>query len=402
MGPPTPHPTAANASACDAWSSSVGALRHARHQARKQPGLAVCLTGQARLFMASFPALAHNLLLPAALHYRLDFFYVGPADRSFQHVGPWLETLPGLRSFTTYEPKLNWHKASRHPIVALNRSGTGRLAAANLNTHGLRCSSMPPSRLKSRLVQALQSLQCLHLVERSERAAGVAPFAAILRARVDLVVTAPMALPRLGAASRNDAPSIYSSLIDCPARGSAALAAHDFALFGERSAMGVLLGAPGQLQPRELTRHACDVGAASLAELRRAIPHAQCAVATAAANQRRRHDGLPIQSSHGDSVVAAVASVRGSVASRCFFIDQEHPPNDDQPQPQLARLFAGADDVASRCLGLAEGRDARRPTVRGEAAAVACAPRGGWDGDFREDASPWDAHGESNRGPGRR
>ena len=33
----------------------------------------------------------------------------------------------------------------------------------------------------------------------------------------------------------------------------------------------------------------------------------------------------------------------------------------------------------------------------------ACAPRGGWDGDFREDASPWDAPHESatNRGDGR-
>ena len=73
-------------------------------------------------------------------------------------------------------------------------------------------------------------------------------------------------------------------------------------------------------------------------------------------------------------------------------------PTTKLPPFDASDAFLGAADVATHCLNLSEWRDGRRPGK-----GSACAPRGGWDGDFREDASPWDAHdaGPSNRGPGR-
>ena len=72
------------------------------------------------------------------------------------------------------------------------------------------------------------------------------------------------------------------------------------------------------------------------------------------------------------------------------------PAADDQPQPRLSTLYPGAADVAVRCLGLEEQRDGRRP-----GSGAACAPAGGWDGDFRENASPWDVGDAArNRGAG--
>ena len=41
----------------------------------------------------------------------------------------------------------------------------------------------------------------------------------------------------------------------------------------------------------------------------------------------------------------------------CFFLDQEHPPNDGEAQPRLTPLFPHAADVATQCLRLAEQRD---------------------------------------------
>ena len=92
-----------------------------------------------------------------------------------------------------------------------------------------------------------------------------------------------------------------------------------------------------------------------------------------------------------------MASVRGNIAARCFFLDQEYPPNDDLPQPQLTNLFNGAASVASHCLQLTELRDRRRAGI-----GRPCEPRGGWDGDFREAASPWDTPHDSlaNQGNG--
>ena len=42
------------------------------------------LDGPATAVHGWLPAPVRNLLLPASSHYQLDFFYVGPADRSFE------------------------------------------------------------------------------------------------------------------------------------------------------------------------------------------------------------------------------------------------------------------------------------------------------------------------------
>ena len=52
------------ATVCRPFSATVAALKVPNLQ--KSPRLAVCLTGQLRLFMVGFPVLVHNLLLPAA------------------------------------------------------------------------------------------------------------------------------------------------------------------------------------------------------------------------------------------------------------------------------------------------------------------------------------------------
>ena len=121
MDAATPPP---NASACRAWRSTIDEMRAARRRGRRLPRLAVCLTGQLRLFMVGFPALARNLLLPASSHYQLDFFYVGPADRSFERGSPWLRLLPGLRLMRTYSARLRWG-SDRAPPSSLARLTAG-------------------------------------------------------------------------------------------------------------------------------------------------------------------------------------------------------------------------------------------------------------------------------------
>ena len=126
---------------------------------------------------------------------------------------------------------------------------------------------------------------------------------------------------------------------------------------------------------RQAGRRPCDFDRLMGAAVRRAHPDAKCV-------------DLP----RGGS---PVASVRGNVRGGCFFLDVESPPNDGQPQPRVGALgLDAAASVASQCLGLEEQRDPRRPGT-----GAACAPRGGWDGDFRTDASPWDAS-PPNRGAG--
>ena len=288
---------------------------------------------------------------------------------------------------------------------------------AHFDEKRLRCAGVPQDRLKSRMVQALQAHECLRLVERAERtllasngtfrtASSSAPhdlprrrYASILRARADLLVTAPIRLPRVlapenavGAARKL---AMYSSLVDCPPHASQELAPHDFALFGERAVMRVLLGTLDGLSVDEFERSGCDFGVAARARLRRSQPRSRCAMAPPAPQPGGTRAPLVIGDGGG-----AVASVRGSVPSGCFFVDQEHPPNDDKPQPRLTSLYAGASDVAEQCLGLIEGEDGRRRRT-GASRGGACEPRGGWDGDFREAASPWDTTSTTNRGPGR-
>lgn len=90
-----------------------------------------------------------------------------------------------------------------------------------------------------------------------------------------------------------------------------------------------------------------------------------------------------------------MASVRGNVRDGCFFLDVESPPNDGEEQPRADELgLRAVTQVGAQCIGLRELRDARRPGN-----GPTCAPRGGWDGDFRTDASPWDASAP-NRGAG--
>lgn len=402
---------------CAPFAAAAGALRRARVSARARPRLAVCLTGQLRLFMVSFPALARNLLVRASDHYLIDIFYVGPSDISFARGRAYLRQVPGLHSLTLYSPSLRWRDPSKTPSAtrmreppplaellwpeAAPKNGSHRRAtvgvaslasAAALQRAG--CGGAPSSRLRSRLVQALQARECLALIERAESSPaatrmsaqhGVGAvtsvsssmpvdgrYAAVLRARADLLPTRPVDLPsahRRGASSARASSAgraVLSSLFDCPGAGSGVLAPHDFALYGERAAMGTVLGALDGLELSRLARAGCDFGAVAMAQLRRAPPThgARCVV------PRNR---------------TPVASVRGSIVDRCFFVDQEHPPNDDAPQPRLADVFLGAAGVATECLGLREQRDGRRPGV-----GAACRARGGWDGDFREDASPWD------------
>lgn len=330
--------------------------------------------------MTSFPALARNLLLRAADEHGVDFFWVGPADASFERGGGWLSQLPGLRRTMLYAPRLGWSHAPGAGPLASFRNETAaadgrRGSRASFNLHGLSCG-MPASRLKSRLVQAMQAQQCLRLIEQEEASAAAGKawrYAAVLRARADLLLTAPVELPRLAPHS-----GATSALTECPPPSERLLAPHDFALYGARRAMGHVLGALDGLLPAELQRHRCDFGVLGAGRLRQA--------------------NLPLTACHAPRNRSAVASVRGSASGRCFFVDQEHPPNDGQPQPRLGRLYAGADGVATACLGLAEQRDGRRP-----GSGPACRPHGGWDGDFRTDASPWDAPGSAaNRGNGRR
>ena len=373
------------ASSCAAWQSTVSELRAARAR-RRRSRLAVCLTGQMRLFMASFPTLAHNLLLPAAREHELSFFYVGPADASYKRGAEWLSQLPGVRGTTTYAPKPHWTAAPGRPIAELRLAGGGgarNRSTAALNLHGVACGrAVPAGRLKSRALQATQRRECLRLIERDEAPQGVVPppraarYNAVLVARADLVVTAAIEFGAPFPALAND----VSALADCPPPSDDGFTwPHDFALYGARRAMGHILGATDRLTPEELSNHSCDFGGVGAARLRAGMPDARCRA------PRSR---------------TAVGSLRGSASAaggRCFFVDQEHPPNDGEAQPRLSALFAGAAEVATACLGLDEQRDGRRPGV-----GAVCQPHGGWDGDFRFgwDASPWDEGRAPNLGSG--
>jgi hypothetical protein len=351
---------------CAAWDAVISRLQAARRRARNGRSLAVCLTGQLRLFMVGFPALARHVLVPAAHGHTVDFFYVGPMDLSYQHGSEWLHSLPGFTSAKLYSPRLRWMRAKSHEArMAFFRSGN-----ATFSLHGMSCP-IPGSRLKSRLVQALQASECLRLISSAERRRG-ARYNSVLRARPDMLATRQVRMP-LGSMVET---GMYSSLTECPRDTKSRLAYHDFALYGSRLVMETLLDVINGVQPAELMRHQCDFGALAATRLHIAFPNATCVAP---------HGNVPI------------ATIRGNARDHCFFVDQEHPPNDDQAQPRLADMFDGAQRVASDCLHLVEQRDGRRPGT-----GRICKPRGGWDGDFREDDSPWNSQHPINRGSGRR
>ena len=381
------------ASTCRPFADAVAVLRRERrrHASDEAPRLAVCLTGQLRLFMIGFPALVRHLLLGAAAKSRVDFFYVGPSDLSYARGKAYLLQLPGLRASTLYEPRLVWSNAHGAalaaelvPILSSGNGSRAHRAFARFNLRGLEQCGGP---LKSRLVQALQSRECLRLIDRAEaseqsagsrtggsRTGGSRRYEAVLRLRADALTLRPTELPR---ARAND--PTYSSLHDCPPSASGELAKHDYLLYGERELMGHVLSVLDGMSAAALVRAKCDFGALARAKLSHVLPGARCI-------------------SPGNRT--PVGSVRGSVSGGCYFVDQEHPPNDGEAQPRLKDVFPGASAVASECIGLRERRDGRRP-----GAGPACAPRGGWDGDFREDASPWDSIMNSiskpNQGAGR-
>ena len=112
-----------SAAGCSAWQSSLASLRRLRSlTSSHRPRMAVCLTGQLRLFMVSFPSLAAHILLAAAESHRLDLFYVGPADLSFNRSAEWLHQISGLRGATVYEPALRWlDEPGRGPIAQARR-----------------------------------------------------------------------------------------------------------------------------------------------------------------------------------------------------------------------------------------------------------------------------------------
>ena len=360
---------------CPAFTHAISKLDHAQEKLKSDKHaskVAVCLTGQLRLFMVGFPTLVENLLMRAAATRLLHFFYIGPADLSFSHGRTYLQQVPGLRNWTLYSPKLMWRKKEVGVTgLAELRRNSGR-AEAHFNFGGVsqRCTRVPLGRLKSTLVQALQARECLRLIRQAEVADGQT-YAAVLRLRADMLPLQPIHFP-----AAMPSHHVFTSFARCESGRTerTPIAPHDFALFGERRVMDVLLGTLTDLPPTALERSGCDVSAAAAARLRRLMPEARCVVG--------RRNGT-----------SALASVRGSIVSNessrrkhhgCYFLDQEHPPNDGQAQPRLAGLFPGADDVATHCLSLREERDGRRP-----GAGPVCAPRGGWDGDFREDDSPW-------------
>ena len=428
--------------ACEPFSSTLHSLHQERQRAirssrstahaskQELPRIAVCLQGQLRLFMVGFPTLIRNLLLPALADHQLDFFYVGPADESFAQGKAYLQQLPGLRAMTLYEPRLRWQSSAAHqPLAKLlhttNRSQYGpsttsqQLPIARFDVHQLRgCGPLP--RLQSWLVQALQSYECLRLIKVAEasprhrrrvvgrtsttstassangattgpggnssnviRARRRRSYAGVLRLRADVLPLRPLSLPTLSSGQR-----VFTSFAACE-RGhgpTAPLAPHDYALYGEREVMGTVLGAVGSLTASELKRSGCDVHAAAAGRLRTALPDARCVVT------RGRNGTAPLASVRGS---VSTPARDGHAAAGCFFLDQEHPPNDAEAQPRLQALFPGAERVATECLSIAELRDGRRP-----GSGPACVPAGGWDGDFRDGgrASPW--LGKPNLGAG--
>ena len=408
------------AKACEPFLDALRELRQQRRSLTQRSSVAVCLTGQLRLFMLSLPGLVKHLLAPLAAEARVDFFYVGPADASFAHGRRWLQQVPGLRLCSVYSPVLRWASrtgaplyeelpspnrtvataAARHHRAHNSTRALGLLSPAELSSPMSPPSSLPSLRLgertagcseanaRSRLVQAWQARRCLQLIERHEASQSARRrmpwhYDAILRIRADALPTRKVELPPLSSLLTQPT---FTPLDGCPARGEIRLANHDFALLGRRDVMAVALRAVDTLDQHAQTnsavrsgrqggRRPCDFDGLMGAAVRRALPDAKCVA-------------LP----RGGS---PVASVRGNVRRGCFFLDQESPPNDGQPQPRVGALRLDAvASVASQCLGLEEQRDPRRP-----GAGAACAPRGGWDGDFRTDASPWDAS-PPNRGAG--
>ena len=418
------------AASCKPFLDALRELKQQRRSLTQRSSVAVCLTGQLRLFMLSLPGLVKHLLAPLAAEARVEFFYVGPADASFAHGRRWLQHVPGLRLCSVYSPVLRWASrtgapmyeelpspnrsssytaprnrtvataAARHHRAQNSTSALGLLSPAELSLPMSPPSSLPSLRLgvrtagcseanaRSRLVQAWQARRCLQLVERHEASQSARrrtpwQYDAILRVRADALPTRKVELPPLSSLL---AQPTFTPLDDCPARGESRLANHDFALLGRRDVMAVALRAVDTLDQHAQTngaarsgrqggRRPCDFDGLVGAAVRRALPDAKCVA-------------LP----RGGS---PVASVRGNVRGGCFFLDIESPPNDGQPQPRVGALrLDAAASVASQCLGLEEQRDPRRPGT-----GAACAPRGGWDGDFRTDASPWDAS-PPNRGAG--
>ena len=423
----TTRPVSADADTCGAFQASIRRLRRPR---ASNQSLAVCLTGQLRLFMISLPALIEHALAELSADTRVDFFHVGPADGSFAHGRRWLQHLPGLQACFLYAPALRFASRADAPIyeevAATNRSSKrrGAATATPLRHHASRtdaASAVPPGLLlpselslpvpsaalpsirfglratgcteknaRSRLVQAWQARRCLRLVEAHEAAESARRgtpwrYDALLRVRADALPTRRLPISTQQLRARLLARPAYTPLDGCPPRGDGRLAHHDFALLGRRDVMGTALRAIDELEapPRHdgghraaRARPACDFERLAGGAVRRALPHAEC---------------VDLPGGGG----AAVASVRGNVRDGCFFLDVESPPNDGEPQPRLPALgLHGAADVARRCLGLEELRDFRRP---GDGAG--CRPRGGWDGDFRTAASPWD-QGPPNQGAG--
>ena len=409
-----------SASSCEPFLDALREVRQQRRSLTQRSSVAVCLTGQLRLFMLSLPGLVKHLLAPLATEARVEFFYVGPADTSFAHGRRWLQQVPGIRLCSVYSPVLRWASRTGAPLYeelpspnrtvataatrhhrAQNSTGNfGLLLPAELSLPMLPPSLLPSLRLgvraagcseanaRSRLVQAWQARRCLQLIKRHEASQSARrkvpwQYDAILRVRADALPTRKVELPPLSSLLTRPT---FTPLDGCPARAEGRLASHDFALLGRRDVMAVALRAvdtldePSQIHSsarsgRQGGRRPCDFDRLMGAAVRRALPDAECVA-------------LP----RGGS---PVASVRGNVRGGCFFLDIESPPNDGEPQPRVdaLRLDVVA-SVASQCLGLEELRDPRRPGT-----GAACAPRGGWDGDFRTDASPWDAS-PPNRGAG--
>ena len=179
--------------------------------------------------------------------------------------------------------------------------------------------------------------------------------------------------------------------------------------------MGTLLGSLHGLNTAGFENHTCSFGAVGKERVRREFPTARC--------HTPGRGGTP------------VASVRGNVRQGCYFVDQEYPPVEHEGKgttgrsearqpglcdvahagglmrrrdPFLSLPRSASLDVATRCLRLSEGLDPRIGAEGSHASgggaagrhdsggASACRPRGGWDGDFRNDASPWDTS-EPNR-----
>ena len=430
--------TMRSASACQPFlealrGNSTTTLRGARQPRRalaQRSSLAVCPTGQLRLFMLSVPALVKNLLATLASEARVDFFYVGPADASYGHGRRWLQQLPGMRACSIYAPMLRWASrvdaplyeevpssnrtnrparpgavtaASRRPRAAQNLTSLpGLVSAAELSLplpppsslpslrFGVRAAGCNEANSRSRLLQAWQARRCLQLIEHHEglqSARRGAPwrYDAILRARADALPTRKVELPPLRSLLSRPA---FTPIDDCPSRAEGRLARHDFALLGRRDVMAAALRAIDDLdhhaqgsvrssgrQGRRPVSRPCDFDRLMGTAVWRAFPNAECIA-------------LP----RGGS---PVASVRGNVRDGCFFLDVESPPNDGEEQPRADELgLRAVTQVGAQCIGLRELRDARRPGN-----GPTCAPRGGWDGDFRTDASPWDASAP-NRGAG--